>query len=77
MDTGIWHQVGLELVQVDVESTVKAQTGSNGAHNLGNKAVQVLIAGTRDVQVATADVVHSLVVHEESAVRVLDGAVGG
>lgn len=37
----------------------------------------MLIAGTRDVQVATADIVDSLVVDQEGAVRVLNSAVGG
>jgi hypothetical protein len=77
VDTRVGHQVGLELVQVDVESTLEAQAGGNGADNLGNETVQVLIAGTGDIQVTTADVVDSLVVNEESTVGVLNGAVGG
>jgi len=32
---------------------------------------------TRNIQVATADIVHSFVVHEESTVAVLDCRVGG
>jgi hypothetical protein len=76
VDTGVWHQVGLELVQIDVESSVEAQAGGDGADNLSNQAVEVLIVGAGDVQVATADIVDSLIVDEESAVGVLDGAVG-
>jgi hypothetical protein len=30
VDAGIWHQVGLELVQIDVERAVKAKRGSDG-----------------------------------------------
>lgn len=77
MNTGVGDQVGLELVQVDVESTVEAQRRGDGADDLSDEAVEVLIAGTGDVQVATADVIDGLVVDEEGAVRVLDGAVGG
>ena len=77
VDTRERHQVGLELGQVDVQGTIKAETGSDRANDLGNQTVQVLKAGTRDVQVATADVVDSLVVHQEGAIGVLNGAVGG
>ena len=33
MDTGVWHQVGLELVQVDVEGAVEAERGSDGGNH--------------------------------------------
>ena len=71
------HQVGLELSQINVEGAIETETGGDGANNLGDQTVQVLIAGTRDVQVATADIVDSLVVDQEGAVRVLNSAVGG
>jgi hypothetical protein len=77
VNTRVWDQVGLELVQVDVESSVKTQTGGDGADNLGNQAVEMLVVRTRDVQAATADIVDSFVVDKECAVGVLDGAVGG
>lgn len=76
VDTWVWHQVGLELVQVDVEGTVETQAGRDGADNLGDQAVEMLVVGARDIQAAAADVVHGLVVDEEGAVRVLNGAVG-
>ena len=75
VDTRVGHQVGLELVQINVEGTIEPQGGSDGADNLSDEAVQVLVAGTRDIEVALADVVDGLVVNEESAVRVLDSAV--
>lgn len=77
VDTRVRNQVSLELVQVDVESTLEAQAGSNRADNLGNKTVQVLVARARDIQVTTADIVDSLVVNKESTVGVLNGAVSG
>ena len=77
VDTRERHEVGLELGKVDVESTIETETGGDGADDLGDQTVQVLIAGTGDVQVAAADIVDSLVVHEEGAVRVFNGAVGG
>jgi hypothetical protein len=77
MDTRVWHQVGLELVQVDIESTVEAQAGGDGADNLSNQTVEMLIVGARDIQVAAADIVHSLVVDKERAVGVFNGAMSG
>jgi hypothetical protein len=76
VDTWVWYQVGLELVQVDVESSIEAQTGGDRADNLGNQAVEMLIVGARNVQAATADIVDSFVVDKERAVGVLNGAVG-
>ena len=37
VNSGIWHQVGLELIQIDVEGTIKAERGSDGGHNLNKK----------------------------------------
>ena len=68
MDARIWHQVCLELVQVDVECAIKAQARSNGAHDLGDEAVQVLVVRTWNVEIATADVIDGLVIDKEGAV---------
>ena len=76
VDTGVGHKVGLELVQINVERTVESQRGCDGADNLGNQTVEVLVVGPGDIQAATADVVDRLVVDEEGTIRVLDGAVG-
>jgi len=75
VDTRVWHKVGLELVQVHVESSIETQAGGDGADNLSDQAVEMLIVGAGNVQAATADVVDSFVVNEERAIRVLDGAV--
>ena len=75
VDTRVWDKVGLELVQINVERTVESQRRSDGADDLGNQAVEVLVVGPGDIQAATADVVDSLVVNKECAVGVLDGAV--
>lgn len=77
VNTRVRHQVSLELVQVDVEGTIESEGGSNRADDLGDQAVEVFVAGAGNVEVATANVVDSLVIDEEGAVRVLDRAVGG
>ena len=76
VDTWVGHQVGLELGQIDVEGTVKAQRCRDGADNLGEQTIQVGVRRTLDVQVATADVINGLVVDHEGAVGVLKGSMG-
>jgi len=77
VNTGVGDQVGLELVQVDVEGAIEAQRSSDGGDDLGNQTVQVLVAGALNAEVAAADVVDGLVVDHEGAVRVLQSGVGG
>ncbi|KAJ6446133.1 LOW QUALITY PROTEIN: RNA recognition domain-containing protein [Purpureocillium lavendulum] len=69
--------VGLEALggSIDVEGTVKAKRRGDGADDLGDQAVEVVVRGPGDVEVAAANIVNGLVVDEESAVRVLNGAV--
>ena len=75
VDPGVGHQVGLELIEVDVEGAVKAKRGCDAGDNLGYEPVEVGVSWTFDVQVALADVVDGLVVHHEGAVGVLEGGV--
>jgi hypothetical protein len=77
VDTRVGNQVGLELVEIDVEGAIESERRGDGADDLSNQTVEVLVRRAGDVEVAAADVVDSLVVDKESAVRVLDGAVGG
>jgi hypothetical protein len=76
VDTGVGDQVSLELVQVDVESSIEAQARSDGADDLSNETVEMLVVGARNVQATAADVIDSLVVNKERAIRVLNSAVG-
>lgn len=76
VNTRVGNQVGLELVQIDVEGTVEAEGRGDGRDNLSDQAVQVLVTRPGNVQIPAADVIHSLVINQEGAVRVLDGAVG-
>ena len=62
VDTGEGDQVGLELVQVDVQGTVESEGSGDGRDNLGNQTVEVGEAGGRDIQVFLADVIDGLVV---------------
>ena len=68
VDTRVGHQVGLELCQIHVESTIKPEGGSDGGDNLANQTVEVGIGRPLNIQVATADVIDGFIVHHEGAV---------
>ena len=76
MDTWVRNQVCLELVQVDVQGTIETEGGGDGANNLGDQAVEVVVRWAGDTQVLAANLENSIVVNEESTVRVLNGGVG-
>jgi hypothetical protein len=71
------HEIGLELIQINVEGTIETQARGNRANNLGDKSVEVLIPRARDIQVALTDTKDSLIVDEESAFRVLNSTMCG
>jgi len=77
VNTGERHQVGLELVQVDIQGTVESEGSGDGGNNLGNQTVEVGEAWGGDSQILLADVVNSLIVDHERTVRVFEGGVGG
>jgi len=77
MDTWVWDQVGLELVEIDVEGTVESEGGGDGRNDLGNESVEVLEVWTLDVEGTTADVVDGLVVDHAGTIGLLEGGVGG
>ena len=60
MDSGERNQIGLELVQVDVQGTVKSERGSDGRHDLSNEPVEVGEGGRSDAEVSSTDVVDAV-----------------
>ncbi len=75
MNSGVRNQVGLELVQINIQCTIKSERAGNARNYLSNQAVQVLKARSWDIQVATADVVNSLIVNQERTIGVLNSRV--
>merc|ERR1719391_1678623 len=54
----IWDQIGLKFIQVHVQSSIKAEGGSDGGDNLADEPVEVGVAWPFNVQVPPADVVN-------------------
>jgi hypothetical protein len=77
VNTRVRNQIGLELVQIDVEGTIETKRSGDGGDNLGNQTVKVEVRRTFNVQVTATDVIDGLVINHEGNVRVLKGGVGG
>jgi len=77
MDSGVRHQVGLELSDIDVEGTIESEGSSQRGDNLGNESVQVGVGGSLNIEVSSADIVDGLVVEHDGDISVLEERVGG
>ena len=77
VNPGVGHQVGLELSQINVQSTVKSERSGDGGDDLSDEPVEVGVGWSLNVQVSSADVVDGLIVDHEGTVGVLEGGVGG
>merc|ERR1719407_413016 len=77
VDARGWHQVGLELGDVHVQSAIETQGGSQRGRDLRDDAVQVGVHWALNVEAAAAHVVDSLVVQTEGHISVLQQGVGG
>merc|ERR1719445_1031098 len=75
VDPGVGHQVGLELSQINIESSVKPQGGRDGGHDLTDQSVEAGIGRPVNVQVPPTDVVDCLVVNHEGAVGMLQSGM--
>ena len=77
MDSWVWHQVSLELSDIDVKGTVESQRGSQRGDNLSNESVQVGVGWSLNVQVSSADIVDSLVIKDNGDIGMLKKRVSG
>lgn len=77
VDSWVWHQVGLELGDVDVEGTIESEGGSQGRDDLRDESVQVGVGWSLDVELSSANIVDGLVVQHDGNVSVLQEGVGG
>lgn len=73
--SGVGHEVGLELGEVDVESTVEPQRRRDRRDDLADQPVEIRVGRPFDVEIAPTNVINRLVIHEKRAVRVLQGSV--
>ena len=60
VDTRVGNQVGLELIEVNIESSVKSQAGRDGGDDLSYQAVQVGVGRPFHREIIMAEVVDCL-----------------
>ena len=77
MDTWVWHQVSLELSDIDVKGTIESEGGGQGGDDLRDESVQVSVGGSLNVEVSAADIVDGLVVEHNGDIGVLKEGVSG
>ena len=62
VDTGERNQVGLELVEIDVQGTVKAKGSGNRGDNLGDQAIEIGVAWLSNTKTLLADIENCFIV---------------
>jgi len=77
MDSWVWHQVGLELSDIDVKGTIESEGSCKGRDNLSDESVQVSVGWSLDIEVSSADVINGFVIDHDSNIGVLEKRVGG
>ena len=76
MNSWVWHQVGLELSDIDVKGTIESERGSQRGDNLGNESIQVGVGWSLDIEVSSADIIDSFVIDHNSNIGVFKEGVG-
>jgi hypothetical protein len=71
VDTWVWHQVGLEFGDIDVQGTIESEGSSQGGDNLGNESVQVGVGWSFNIKVSSANIIDSFVIKDDSDISVL------
>mmetsp|Transcript_36078 Transcript_36078/g.56472 ORF Transcript_36078/g.56472 Transcript_36078/m.56472 type:complete len:336 (+) Transcript_36078:79-1086(+) len=77
VDSGVGDQVDLELVDVNIESTLEAERGGQGGDDLGNESVKVVVGRALNTEGVSADVVDGFIVQHEGDISVLQKGVSG
>ena len=77
MDSWVWHQVGLELSNINVQSTIESEGCSEGGDDLSDESVQVGVGWSLDIEVSSADIVNGLIIEHNGDISVLKEGVGG
>jgi len=77
MDSGIWHEVGLEFSNINVKGTIESERGSQRGDNLSNESVQVGVGGSLNIEVSSADIIDGFVIEHNGNISVFKEGVSG
>jgi hypothetical protein len=71
MNSRIWYQVGLELSDIDVQSTIESQRCSQWRDNLRDQSVQVGVGRSFNIKISSADIIDCFIIKHNSNISVL------
>jgi hypothetical protein len=77
MDSWVWHQVCLELSDIDVQGTIKSEGSGQRRYRLSDESVQIRIGWPLNIEVSSADIVEGLVIKDNGNISVLQQRVSG
>ena len=60
MDPRIWDQVGLELIEVNIEGSIKSEGGCYGGYYLGNQSIKVCVGWPLHCKIVLAQIINGL-----------------
>jgi hypothetical protein len=76
VDSWIWDQVGLELSNINVKSTIESERSSQWWDNLSNKSIQVSVGWSFNIEISSADIIDGFVIKNNCNISVLEKRVG-
>jgi hypothetical protein len=77
MDSWVWHEVSLELGDINVKGTVESEGGSEGGDDLGDESVEVGVGWSLDIEVSSGDIIDGLVIEHNGDIGMFEEGVGG
>jgi hypothetical protein len=72
MDSWIWDQVSLEFGDINVKGTIESKGSSQRRDNLSNESVQVGVSWSLNIEVSSANIVHSFIVDHDGDISVFE-----
>jgi len=72
VDTGIRYQVSLELSDINVQSTIESQRGSQRGDDLSDESVQVGVSGSFNIQLSSADIIDGFVIEDNGDIGMFE-----
>ena len=77
MDSGIWHKIGLELCDIDINGSIKSQGSGQRGYDLRYQPVKVGICWPLDIQGSAANVINGFVVEKYCNIGVFEQGMCG
>ena len=60
VDPGVGDQVGLELIEINIESAIKPERGGDGGDDLSNQTIEVGVGWPLNLEVVLAQIINGL-----------------